>query len=56
MLQEGGARLCTMIHWAPLPLEFLVRMAPLPSAGEMVAQFRRFQKVGLATSYTVLRD
>ena len=33
MLQGGGVRLCTMIHRAPLPLEFLVRMAPLPRLG-----------------------
>ena len=24
MLQGGGACFCTMIHWAPLPMEFLV--------------------------------
>ena len=33
MLQGGGARLYTMIHWAPLPLEFLVRMAPFFAIG-----------------------
>ena len=30
LLQGGGARLCTMIHWTPLPLVFLLGAAPLP--------------------------
>ena len=31
MLQRGSARLCMMIHWAPLHLEvFYFSMAPLP--------------------------
>ena len=37
-------------------MECLVRMAPVPSAGEWFPKFRRFQKVGLAISYTVVRD
>ena len=47
MLQGGGARLCTMLHWAPLPLEFLVRMAPLPSAGKWLPNFAVFRKLVL---------
>ena len=34
-------------------MEFLLRLAPLPIGWEMVAQLRRFQKVGLATSCAV---
>ena len=47
MLQGGGARLCTMIHWAPLPLKFPVRMAPLPSAGKWFPSFAVFRKLVL---------
>ena len=47
MSQGGRARLCTMIHWAPLPLEFLVRVAPLPSAGKWLPNFAVFRKLVL---------
>ena len=47
MFSGGGARLCTMIHWAPLLLEFLVRMAPLPSAGKWFPNFAVFRKLVL---------
>ena len=36
-----------MIHWVPLPLEFLVRMAPLPSAGKWLPNFAVFRKLVL---------
>ena len=47
MLQGGSARLYTMIHWAPSPLEFLVHMAPLPSAGKWLPNFAVFRKLVL---------
>ena len=36
-----------MIHWAPLHLEFLVRMAPLPSAGKWLPNFAVFRELVL---------
>ena len=33
-----------MIHWTPLPMEFLVRMAPLPSAGKLLPNFTEFSE------------
>ena len=51
------AKISVSCHFAiDFPLEFLVRMAPLPSAGKWLPNFAVFQKVGLATSHTVLRD
>ena len=44
-----------MIHWAPLSLEFLVRMAPLPSAGKW-SNFAVFRKsvLPLHTLFTTI--
>ena len=58
MLQGGGARLRTMIHLAPLPMEFLVRMAPLPSAGKWLPNFAVFRKFVLLlhTLFSTIED
>ena len=47
MLQGGGTRLCTVIHWAPLSMEFPLRLAPLPSAGKWLAKLAVFKKLVL---------
>ena len=47
LLQGGSFRLYTMNHWAPLSMKFLVRIAPLPSAGKWFTKFAVFRKLVL---------
>ena len=45
LLQGRSVRLYTMIHCTPLSMEFLVGMAPLPSAGQCFPNFAVFRKL-----------